>query len=291
MTRRSEMSNLENTSLYRITQRLIDADAEILRAYPAFKLGADASVRYYAELLLPLAKRLIVGDSAHRDWILTAPAITGRTPSAANLLCRDLFKLCKRDRDINSSKELSLIDIPHASESADSIDWKDPTKSLDYAKLDFEDRLKERERLLRHLPPGVSFRGHPVLFVNDICVTGAQQRTMQQYFDRAGAACVRWLYVIDVDRDIGQSNPKIESQINDAPFEELLRTVTCERIQFTGKCVQKLMHLSVAELGQVLEALSEERRRRLLELSIRNGYETRGGFRDRMELVRAYASK
>ena len=291
MTRRSEMSDLENTSLCRITQRTIDADAEIFRAYPAFKLGADAGVRYYAELLLPLAKRLIVGDPAHRNWILTVPAITGRTPAAANLLCRELFELCKRDRDIKFSKELSLIDIPHAGESPDSMDWKDPTKSLDYAKLDFEDRVKERARFLRRLAPSVEFRGRPVLFVNDICVTGAQQRTMQQYFDRAGAACVRWLYVIDVDRDIGKSNPKIESQINDAPFEELLRTVSRERIQFTGKCVQKLMHLSVAELGQVLEALSEERRCRLLELLAWNGYETRDGFRDRMELVRSYTSK
>ena len=114
---------------------------------------------------------------------------------------------------------------------------------------------------------------------------------MQQYFDRAGAACVRWLYVIDVNRDIGKSNPRIESQINDAPFEDLLRTVSCERIQFTGKCVQKLMDLGVAELGKVLEALSEERRRRLLELSVWNGYDTRDGFRDRMELLRSYASK
>jgi hypothetical protein len=291
MTRRSEMSDFENTSLCRITQRFIDADAEIIRAYPAFKLGADAGVHYYAELLLPLAKRMIVGDSAHRDWILTAPAITDRTPAAANLLCRELFKLCKRDRDINSSKELSLIDIPQAGESPDSMDWKDPTKSLDYANLDFEDRVKERERFLRRLAPGVKFRGRPVLFVNDICVTGAQQGTMQQYFDRAGAACVRWLYIIDVDRDIGKANPKIESQINDAPFEELLRTVSCEQIQFTGKCVQKLMHLSVAKLGQVLEVLSEERRRRLLELSVRSGYETRDGFRDRVELLRMYASK
>ena len=221
MTRQSEMSDLENTSLYKITQRSVEADAGIFRAYPAFKLGARDGVRHYAELLLPLAKRLIVGDSAHRDWILTAPAITGRTPAAANLLCRELFKLCKRDRDITSSNQISLINIPHMGESPDSMDWKDPTKSLDYAKLDYEDRVNERERFLRRLAPSVTFQGRPVLFVNDICVTGAQQRTMQQYFDRAGAACVRWLYIICVDGYVGKSNPRIESQINDAPFEEL----------------------------------------------------------------------
>ena len=51
------------------------------------------------------------------------------------------------------------------------------------------------------------------------------------------------------------------------------------------------MYLNAAELGQVLEALGVERRRRLLELAVWNGYETRDGFQDRMELVRSYASK
>src|SRR5260370_1401401 len=191
---------------------------------------------------------------------------------------------------MRNSKELSLIDIQHDSESPAAIDWKDPIKQ-DYAKLDFSDRVTERGRLSRRLVRNADFRGRPILFVNDIRVTGAQQHTMQQYFERAEAACVRWLYVIVVDPEIGRTKPKIEWQINFVPFEDLLRMVSREQIQFTGKCVQRLMHLSVAELDQVLRALNEERRTRLLELAIMNGFQNLDGFQEQMELVRSYGTE
>jgi PRTase ComF-like len=285
------MSELENTSLYRITQLPLDADAAIFRQYPPFKMGVVDSVRHYAELLLPLAKRIIAGDSDYTEWILTAPAITDKTPAAANLLCWELFELCKHDRDISSSHELSLMNIHHDRASTASMNWKDPTKSLDYAKLDFEDRVQERKRHSRCLVRNADFHGRPILFVNDICVTGAQQLTMQRYFDDAEAACVRWLYLIAVDQEIGRSNPRIEWEINSAPFENLLRMVSCEQIQFTGKCVQTLMHLSLAELDQVLRALNVERSRRLLELTDLNGFHTLDGFEEHVELVRSYCQE
>ena len=65
--------------------------------------------------------------------------------------------------------------------------------------------------------------------------------------------------LIVVDPLIGKANPEMEWQINLAPFEDLLRMVSREQIQFTGKCVLKLMQLSIAELDQVLH-LNEERR-------------------------------
>src|SRR4051795_3010398 len=114
------MSNLENTSLMRITRCPLDVDAEAIRAYPAFKLGAEAVVRHYAERLLPLAKRLIAGASGPRDWIMTAPAIVCRTPAAANLLCRELFEICMQDREITNGKEITFIEIPQEIDSPDS---------------------------------------------------------------------------------------------------------------------------------------------------------------------------
>src|SRR5262245_31186226 len=208
------MSDSKITSLHRISRLPLDTNAEIFQQYPGFKLGVTDSVNHYARLLLPLMSGLIASESQHTDWILTAPAIAAQTPAAANLLCRALFDLYLRDSNLPGSKRLSLIDIRHDTESADSIDWKDPAKSQDYAKLDFADRMTERERLSRRLVSNGEFRGHPVLFVNDMCVTGAQQQTMQRYFERAGAAGVRWLYVIVVDPEIGRTNPRIEWQIN-----------------------------------------------------------------------------
>ena len=285
------MSDFEITYLHRISQLPLDADAEMFRQYPAFKLGVTASVRHYAQLLLPLVQRLIASDSEHTGWILTAPAIAAQTPAAANLLCWELFDLYMRERDMRPSKELSLIDIQHDSDSTASTHWKDPTKTQDYAKLDFADRVTERERFSRRLVRNADFHGRPILFVNDMCVTGAQQHAMQQYFERAEAACVRWLYVIVVDPEIGRTEPRIEWQINFAPFGDLLRMVSREQIQFTSKCVQRLMSLSIAELDQVLRALNGERRTRLLELAVLNGFQNLDGFKEQMELVRSYGTE
>lgn len=283
-------SDFETTSLHRISKLPLDADAEIFRQYPGFKLGVTRSVRHYAQLLLPLVKKLIASDSEDANWILTAPPIENPTPAAANLLCWELFRLCQREHDPRAGK-LTLIDIHHDSESTRSLDWKDPTKSQDYARLDFADRVTERERSSRRLVRNPEFHGRPVLFVNDICVTGAQQHTMQQYFERAEVACVRWLYVIAVDQEIGRSNPEIEWQINFAPFGDLLRMVSREEIQFTSKCVQRLMHLSIAELDQILRALNTERRARLLELAVLNGFQDLIGFQEHMELVKSYGAQ
>jgi hypothetical protein len=271
-------SDSETTCLHRISELPFDPQSEIFRHYPGFKLGVTSCVRYYARLLLPLVKKLI-DESEHRGWRLTAPAIAARTPAAANLLCWELFDLYQRERN---SKELSVVDIHYENEA---------TASIDYANLDLADRLTLRERLSQRLVRNADFHGRPVLFINDVCVTGAQQNAMQEYFERAGAACVRWLYLVVIDPEIGKANPKIEWQINFAPFEDLLRMVSREQIEFTGKCVLKLMNLSITELDQVLRALDSERRTRLLELATLNGFQNLDGFEEQMNLVGSYAAE
>ena len=275
-------SDFDTMFLHRISELPFDPESEIFRHYPGFKLGVVDSVRYYAHLLLPLVRELIANDSEHTGWILTGPAIAAQTLAAANLLCRELSDLYLRERDTRNYKELSLIDIQYDNEK---------TASIDYAKLDFADRLTLRERLSQRLVRNADFHGRPILFVNDVCVTGAQQHAMQEYFERDGAACVRWLYLIVIDPEIGRANPKIEWQINFAPFEDLLRMVSREQIQFTGKCMTRLMHLSSAELDQVLRTLDVGRRTRLLELATVNGFQNLDGFEEQMKLLRSYAAE
>jgi PRTase ComF-like len=274
-------NNFETTCLHRISELPFDAQSEIFRHYPGFKLGVVDSVRFYARSLLPLVRDLMANDSDQADWIMTGPAIAARTLAAANLLCRELSDLYSRERDSRNGKELSLVDIQYDNEK---------TASIDYANLDLADRLTLRERLSERLIRNADFRGRSILFVNDVCVTGSQQNAMQQYFESVGAAQVRWLYIFIIDPEIGRANPKIEWEINFAPFEDLLRMVAHEQIQFTGKCVLKLMHLSTAELDQVLRAFDVERRTKLLELATVNGFQDLHGFEEQMKLVKSYAS-
>jgi hypothetical protein len=266
------MSDLETTSLHRITELPIDGRSEFFRHYPAFKLGVTESVRYYARLLLPLVKSIVAGSAG---WILTGPALAAQTPAGANLLCWELFDLYRRE----DGNGLSLIDIQYDNES---------TAAIDYAKLGFADRVAERERLNRQLINNHSFRRRPILFINDICVTGAQQHAMQSYFDQNQAEKVNWLYLVVVDPKIGKADPKLEWQINYLPFDDLLGLVSSKQIQFTGKCVLRLMHLSPTELDQVMQTLDQERRIRLLELAVRNGFQNLESFREQVELVKSY---
>jgi len=67
--------------------------------------------------------------------------------------------------------------------------------------------------------------------------------------------------------------------------------VSREPIQFTGKCMTRLMNLNAAELEQVLQALDVERRTRLLELATLNGFQNLEGFEEQMKLVRSYAAE
>jgi hypothetical protein len=273
------MSDFETTSLHRITELPIDGEAEFFRHYPAFKLGVTESVRYYARLLLPILKNTLSSDARHNDWILTGPALAAETPAGANLLCWELFDLFKVEQDSQKSNELSLINIKYDNES---------TAAIDYAKLGFAERVAERQRLNRRLVDDHSLRGRAVLFVNDICVTRAQQHAMQMYFEQNHAAKISWLYLIVVDPEIGMKDPKIEWQINFVSFKDLLRMVSREQIQFTGKCLLKVMHLSLEELDQVMRVLSQERRIRLLDLAVLNGFQNLEEFREQIELVRSY---
>jgi hypothetical protein len=270
------------TCVRRISELPFDAQSEMFRHYPGFKIGVVDSVRYYARLLLPLVRESIANDPDHTGWIITGPAIAAGTMAAANLLCRELSDLYLQERDTRDHQELSLIEIQYDNEK---------TASIDYANLELADRLALRERLSDRLVRKADFRGRPVLFINDVCVTGAQQHAMQHYFESVGAAQVRWLYIFVIDPEIGRANPKIEWEINFAPFEDLLRMVSREQIQFTGKCMTKLMNLSTAELDQVLRALDVERRTRLLELATMNDFQNLDGFEEQMKLVRSYAGE
>src|SRR5215467_11426837 len=100
------------TCLHRISATPIDPSDAIFREYPAFKMGVTRSVRHFAELLLPLVKRLIATVPSRSDWVFTAPAIQAQTPAAANLLCWELFRLCRKEPGL-SHCQLNLIDLQH----------------------------------------------------------------------------------------------------------------------------------------------------------------------------------
>ncbi|HEY6805363.1 MAG TPA: phosphoribosyltransferase family protein [Pyrinomonadaceae bacterium] len=283
------MTDFQTFSLHQINKLPFATDEEIFHQYPGFKLGVMRCIRHYARQLLPLLKQILSLSSKHEGWILTSPAMTAQTPAAANLLCWELFDLYSEEQGTAAFKELTLVDMQHEKDS-NWTNWKDPNKPQDYAKLEFADRVTEHEKLSQRLTQNPVFQDRPILFINDIRITGAQEQSMRQHFTDLGAKNVSWLYLIVVDPEIGKADPTIEWRINFVPFAELLHLVTQEEIHFTAKCVQRLMSLDQSELEQILSELPNEQRDRLLEIATRNEFGNMPNFVKQFELLKTYQS-
>jgi hypothetical protein len=164
----------------------------------------------------------------------------------------------------------------------------------DYSRKGVEARIADRRQLFvertRTLDPSV-FRGRAVLFVNDINVTGTQQSFMQRAFEAVEPASVDWLYIIQVEPRLGRSNPELEHALNQlrlGTFEALAQVVARADIDFTCRCIRRLLTCPVAELEPLFHALDDTRRRILYDLATREGVYTREDDVAKLALLREH---
>ena len=273
-------------SLHRITQLPLDLSDPVYRQYPLLKLGVGDSVTHYAQQLVPLAAQLIAATPELKDWVLTSPPYHV-IPSAADLLCWQVCELLKNT--LPEPFTVSVIDIRETRRDSQSQDRASIKKNYDYSKLSWEDRKKSRERTSQYIIPEPKFRDRPAIFVNDINVTGAQQRVMESYFERVGAARVDWLYAIDVEASIGKSEPQLENAINyssHASLEEFERILTSENIQYTSKCIWRLFGYGLEEMERLFRSLDGSRKAEILDLVVREGRFNSAYFQEKVELLR-----
>ncbi len=265
------------SSLYRLTRYPVDDRCDIFTHYPALKLGAHDSAVHYARKLMPLVEALVASNPHGTDWALTAPPYHA-IPAAANLLSQEIFRLWN-DR-LASTVQLSLIVLKERSRPAHA----------DYARLTWRERAAARERDAGAMIYHDGLAGRPVIFVNDINVTGSQQRVMRRYLAAAGAAVIHWLYIIDVERSLGQRAPRIEYEINNlqyGSFDEFADVLTAGNIEFTSKCIARTLSYDLTQLDRLFGMLSAEARSRMLQLIVREGRYNTDDFRQKVDLLTA----
>jgi hypothetical protein len=278
-------------SLHRITGLPINVSEPFYSDYPSLKLGVDESVLHYAKLFASLVEQLITTTPNYKDWVLTAPAYNV-IPAAANLLCWRVYDLLKSQ--LPTSITLSVINIRETNRFSEPEDPKTLKKSYDYSKLNWQERIKSRERSSHFIIQEPAFRDRVVIFVNDINVTGTQQQFMQHYFEKVQAATVYWLYVIDIENSIGKSEPQLEHSINYsnfASFEEFAHIIAYANIQYTAKCIWRLFAYSVQELEQLFRTLDPDRKLKILELAVEEGRFNTDNFKEKIALLRAYCAQ
>ncbi|HMH99405.1 MAG TPA: phosphoribosyltransferase family protein, partial [Bradyrhizobium sp.] len=250
-----------------ITSSSLDPQDPLFQPYPSMKLGVRESVRFYANLLVPLAEKIVASQPETTDWVITAPPLYV-IPAGANLIASAVFQ--KLRERLPRSQSLRLVEMRYALPMPAST----PELGGDYSNSDISARIRNRQRLHEGdgapRPSLADFEGRAVLFINDINVTGTQQRYVQQTLDSVQPASIHWMYIFQVDRDLGRSNPGIEYALNFlnlGTFEEFAEVMASADIDYTSRCVSRLFGYSIESLEPLFRSLDVARRDLLLDLA------------------------
>jgi len=160
--------------------RLGDPDTnDILADYGPLKVGSRDAIAHYGELLAEATADVI----GHNESVVSAPPYA-TLPAAANLLAADV-----------------------ATRTAARLGRPVPLLRLTRAAIGsgfFETHYAGRDRTGRELyldETVAGWRSHPglagvkVVFINDVRITGAQQRRQREFFARHGVTAVHWQYL------------------------------------------------------------------------------------------------
>lgn len=264
-------------ALHTIDGLPLDPHFPLFEHYAAMKLGVRESVREYGRALLPLARDVITRRPEIADWVITAPPFFAG-PAGANLVAWEVYRRLTTDLPTHTHVSLRATDL-HLSVPTGAAALQD-VRAGDYSSKSVEARIEERRRLFENRTPALDpavFRGRAVLFINDINVTGTQQSFMQRAFDAIEPASIDWLYILQVDPCLGRSNPELEHALNHLrleTFEAFAGVVARADIDFTCRCIHRLLAYPVGQLEPLFRALNDSRRKILYDLATREGIYT-----------------
>jgi hypothetical protein len=256
-----------SVALHTIAALPLDPQFALFRHYPAMKLGARNSIAFFVRLLLPRARE-ILAQAPEAEWVVSVPPLFV-LPAAANLLAR---ALCRELAARPAGPPPRLVELRYSAPDPATLHRESP--AADYSRASLAERAKHRQQLYegraRLAIDADVFRGRPVLFVNDINVTGTQQHFMRRAIAPAGPASLHWLHVLQVDPELGRSHPELEYALNHlhlASFDEFAELVAGSEIDHTARCVDRLLGHGVDELAPVLRRMGRDRAQQLLALA------------------------
>lgn len=260
------------TALHTIDTLSLDSELRLFNYYPAMKMGVRESVQFYAALLLPLAETIVARHPEITEWVVTAPPLYA-IPAGANLIAWEVFRLLTARgscgvvmRSVDLRYSLPYLPLIHG------------THTNDQSSTGVANRIRSRRQLHEGKwapkPDPEDFRGRAVLFINDINVTGTQQKFARLTLDRVQPALVHWLYIFQVDPDLGRAHPEIEYNLNYLnldTFDDFAEAVATADIDYTSRAVARLFDYPIEQLGPLFRSLDPARRARLHQLATEEG--------------------
>lgn len=265
----SSESETRTVALHTITSFPLDPHFPLFQCYPAMKLGVRDCVRHYAGLLVALAETIMAGQPETSDWVVTAPPYFA-IPSAANLLAWESCRILREGISLRST--IQAVDLRYIA-NRPNREGQQFANGREYSNVGVDERIANRRRLLTGewapRPDPADFHGRAVLVINDINVTGTQQHFLEQIIEAVHPASIHWLYIFQVDPSLARSNPELEYSLNNrnlTTFEEFADVVARADIDYTSRCLGRLLHYPEAMLERLFRSLDDTRRSRLHQL-------------------------
>lgn len=285
---RENLTTTEQTSLrsLRIIEELpIDYSDDFFGHYPRLKLGVTESVAYYGAQLSRLAEDVIT-QSLPTDWVITAPAYNV-LPGGPNLLCSYIYEDLKNK--LPDSITLSLVNLRVETDDLEIKDSESLNTYHNYSTFTQQERNQVYEQSREPLIEPRDFRGRSILFVNDIKVTGTQQRYMQQAFAKVDPPQICWLYILALDQEIAEAEPEVEYAINHsriASFEEFADLLATHNLEYTARCITRLLSYELSKLAKLFQMLDVGRKKTILELATAEGRFSGDYFKEKIDLLK-----
>lgn len=263
----------------------------LYRNYPAMKLGQPQQIDFFSRRLCVKAAELLQNGGNEKvpaaNWTLTAPPYY-QLPAAANLLARKTHGLLQQQ-----GFSIALAE-PRLGQQQITVNSQEEFNSYyDYSKNTLEQRIAERQRVQQVLDTDgllPRFKGQSVIIINDINVTGTQQRFMQQSLDKLQVRECFWLYIFNVEQSLAKSHPEIEHQINHSQISDLdsyAEILADGHTQHTARCISRLFNESLDDFRYLVASLNNDMRTRIYQLAQQEGRYSGALFNEKMQLLAA----
>jgi hypothetical protein len=292
---RKNLTALPTTSLLSlrsVSSLPIDYSDEVFSHYPRLKLGVTESLDYYGPQLSRLAKNAITQSLPGQvDWVITGPPYN-HLPGGPNLLCSRIYEDLKNT--LPDSVKLSLVHLPVETNNLEIKDWESLNKFHNYSTFTRQERNQVYDQSRAPFLNLRDFQGRSILFVNDIKVTGTQQQFMQRAFATVNPLQSCWLYILVVDPKIAEVEPEVEYAINNsslAGFEEFAALLATQKLQYTSRCITRLLSYELSELAKLLPMLDAGKKKAILECAIAEGRFGGDYFKEKIDLLKRCAAE
>ena len=264
------MNHIINSNIYalkEIDSLSLSMDSPLFFNYPAMKLGGQEQIIFYAKLICADIKKNILNKSDKQGlhhWVITAPAYFN-LPSAANLLARYVYEYLVVDR-----YHINIIELRLSEQQVAVSNEKEFMRYQQYSKHTLQERINERQRIdslgdKSKYQHGLNtiLKNAKVIVVNDMCVTGTQQKFMHDELLEMDVAELHWMYIFKLSDALALSHPELEYDINTSQvmeIKEFSHILNDKKTEHTARCISRLFAENYNEFCALITMLDSRAR-------------------------------